>query len=649
MNLRAVVFVVLAAGTAFAQTSPKGRGAAPPPEIAVTVQTSPTGDLAGSWQTFVVELDNKTSRELDLTIRIEDESYLGVATRHERLSAAARKRLFLYSMGSQYNRALNPKYRITDASNRELASGVVAINQRGSANNPYQIGLFSRTAATADDFGIPTGLGGQELRFGRLTTETFPDRWIGLASLDVLIVHDVALDELTPDQARAMSDYVRLGGTIVLGPGITKGWFNHPVLTSIVAVRAGEPQLVSSLPELNSVHGNFRKAEPFLVHPLPNGEPFKDRRFGREIVQFPTGFGRVIVLSFDVLRAPLDTWTGRRGLWTDLIGSSPHWFQEDRGAFPIAASVQNRIDLFSQMARLINPYPSFALIFGLAAIFLIAVGPLNYVLLWRLRRTILLVITIPAISIGFLGLILGLGYLLKGTTTVVHSARLLSTRQGLDVAKEIHLFSLFSPSTRTYDVSCEPGTFGQPPGRWGMSDNRYSNRRYDTMTDMTCETGAGLTIKGLSTGQWQSWDLETRGLRELGKGIRFDLEGPVVKVTNSSPRHIARGVYVQIDRESMVVPIGEIAPGKTGEGKIDLRRIGPVEALGLEPDSLGDRLLRSWLDTLLRRNRSFDTLEQKPQKFLICVLKDDPDPVRVDARISDRSRTITLLYVGDAP
>ena len=649
MNLRPAVFILLAAGTAFAQEPGRGRTIAPPPDIAVTVQTSPTGDLAGPWQTFVVELDNKTKRELDLTIHIEDESYLGVATRRERLSPAARKRLFLYSMGSVYTRSLPPKYRITDASNRELATGVVAINQRGSANNPYQIGLFSRTSAASDDFGIPTGLNGQELRFGRLGTDTFPDRWIGLSMLDALVVHDVAFDELTPDQGRALSEYVRMGGTLVLGPGVTKGWFSHPVLSSFVPIRAGEPRLVPNLPELNAVHGKFRNAEPFLVHPLQNGEPFKDRRFGREIVQFSTGFGRVFVLSFDILRAPLDTWTGRRALWTDLIGAMPRWFQEDRGAFPIAATAQQRMDLFSQMARLINPYPSFALIFGLAAIFLFVVGPLNYVMLWKLRRTILLVVTIPSISIGFVALILGLGYLLKGTTTVVHSARLLYTRQGLDCAKEVHLFSLFSPSTRTYDVSCEPGTFGQPPGRWGMNDYRYSGRRYDLMSTMTCETGAGLTIKDLSTGQWQSWDLETRALRDLGKGIRFDVEGPVVRVANSSPRLIERAIYVQIEREPVVVPFGEIGPGKTEEGRIELRRTNPQEALGLEPVSLGDRLLRTWFDSTLRRARPYENVEQqKSQKFLICVLKNDPDAVRVDARISDRSRSITLLHVGDA-
>ena len=649
MNLRPVLFVALAAGSAFAQTPPRGKPVAPPTEVGVTAQLSPLGDLCGPWQTFVVELENKTTRELDVTVRIEDESYLGIATRRERLSSAARKRLFLYSYGTVYMRASPPRWRVTDQSNRELASGIIAINQRGSSTNPYQVGLFARTVAAADDFGMPTTLSGQEVRFGRLTTANFPDRWVGLSALDVLVVHDVAFDELTPDQARALSDFVRAGGTLVLGPGVTKGWFAHPVLQPVAAVRAGEPKLVPKLDGLNAAHGNFRNAEPFLAHPLLNGTPYKENRYGREIVTFSSGFGRVYVLSFDVLRAPFDTWRGRQGLWNDLLTSGPRWFQEERISFPNATSPQQRSDLFAQMARLINPYPSFGLIFGLAAVFLFVVGPANYMLLWRLRRTLLLVVTIPAISIGFLAFILGLGYLLKGTTTVVHSARLLSTRPGLDCAREIHLFSLFSPSTRTYDVTCEPGTFGQPPGRWGMSDYRYSNRRHETFTSVTCETGAGITIKGLSTGQWQSWDFESRAIRDFGQGIRFDLDGPVVRISNSSPRHIVRGIYVQIDREPVVAPFGEIAPGKTGEARIEGMRMNAADALLLDPDSLEGRVLRPWLETNVRRPKPYESMEQKSQRFLLCVLKEDGDPVKVDASLSGRSRSVTLLHVGDAP
>ena len=169
------------------------------------------------------------------------------------------------------------------------------------------------------------------------------------------------------------------------------------------------------------------------------------------------------------------------------------------------------------------------------------------------------------------------------------------------------------------------------------------------MSNLVCETGAGLTIKGLSTGQWQSWDLETRALRDLGQGIRFESEGPLVRVINSSPRHIERAIYVQIDREPVVIPFGEIAPGKTAEAKGGILRVSPLEALGLGPETLGDRVLRNWFEMNVRRAKSYEAVEQKAHKFLICVLKDDPDPVRVDARVSARSRTITLLHVGDAP
>ncbi|MBI3855274.1 MAG: hypothetical protein HY293_06250 [Planctomycetes bacterium] len=650
MSLRAAAFVLLVAGAAAGQSTqaPRGRGAAPPPEIGASVQISPGADLAGPWQTFVVELDSKTTRELDLTVTIEDESYLAVAARRERLSPGARKRLFLYSPGSLYPRGIPPRWKIRDRSGRELADGLIAVTLRGYVSNPYQVGLFSRTAASSDDFGFPSGLNGQEIRFGRITTATFPDRWIGLSSLDLLVIHDAALDELTTDQARALSEFVRMGGSVLLSPGATKGWFAHPVLAAFAPVRAGEPQPTTVLPLLNAAHGSFRNADPFLVHPLFNGAPFKDR-YGREMVQFSSGFGRTLVRSFDLLRAPIDTWAGRRQVWTEVLAAFPRWFQEDTHGFPVAATAQQRLDLFQQMARLINPYPSFGLILGLAGIFLLTVGPLNYVALWRLRRTILLVVTIPGISIAFLALILGLGYVLKGTTTVVHSARLLSTRSGLDCAREVHLFSLFSPSTRSYDVTCDPGTFGQPPARWSGNDSRYSSRRGETIASLTCETGSGLTLRGLGAGQWQSWDLETHALRELGPGVSFGVDGPVVRVTNGSSRVIERAVFIQSDREPVVVGFGEIGPGKSGEGRIDGPRVSAAAALGLEPDSLGDRLLRTWLETATRRLRPFDPIEEKKQRFLLCVLKNEGEPVRVDARVSDRSRAITLLHVAEGP
>lgn len=623
--------------------------AAPPPELAATFQFSTGADFAGGWQTTVVDLDSRTTRELDLTLRVEDDSSMAVATRHERLAPKARKRVFLYSPTSPFARGVPARYRITDDRGTELASGQLRASSRGYAANAFQIALFCRIPATPDDFGIPSLSNNNiEIRCARFSAEVLPDRWVGLAALDLIVLHDAPLDELTTDQARALQDYVRLGGTVLVIPGATPGTVSHPVVQSIAPIRAEPPRTVTSLPGFAAAFGSFRAPEPFLIQPLLNGTPALDGvppEGGREFVRFDTGLGRVFVAGADLRRAPFDTWSGRHPFWSHVLTHTPRWYQEEAVAFPIAAGASQREELFARMSRLINPYPPFGLILGLAVVFLAVVGPLNYMLLWRLRRTLLLVLTVPGISVGFLALVVLLGYVLKGTSAVVHSARLLSTRSGLGVARETQLYSLFSPSARSYDVTFEPGTYG-PFDRWSNIDR--PRRRQDVQTTLTFQTGTAMSLRGLNVGQWQTWDLETRSLRELGKGVRFSVEGGRVKVHNDSPRTIERGLFLQTGPEPLEVAFPAVEPGKSVEALLTGVPVRGVEALGFGPDSLGETLLRPWLDAQVGSVRA-PAASQAPQRFLLCVLRDEGTPVAVDARLSGRSRTISLLHVAEAP
>ena len=394
MRLGLLAFAIAAAP---AQEPPRAPAkAAAPAELAATVQFAPGADLVGPWQAYSVELASLATRDLDLLIRIEDVGLSSVALRREYLPAGARKRVFLYGPGSIFPRGVPPQFRISDASDRQLQAGLVPITPRGYVSNRYQVGLFCRIAAAEDDFGLPSTHNGVEVRYARIAPDTLPDRWIGLAGLDLILLHDAPLDEITTDQARALADYVRQGGTILASPGATKGWLAHPVLGAIATIRAAEPKTVDAVPGLSRAFPPAVRKEPFLVHPLLNGEPFKPGLEG-ELVRFPCGFGRILVAGADLRRAPFDTWMGRRKLWRDVLTDTPRWYLEDRAGFPTAATARQRFEVFHQMARLINPYPSFLLILGLAMLFLAMVGPLNYILLWRLRRTILLVITVTSI------------------------------------------------------------------------------------------------------------------------------------------------------------------------------------------------------------------------------------------------------------
>jgi hypothetical protein len=629
---------------------PQIRPPAAPPELAASVEFTPTGDFAGAWQTAVVELDSRTKRQLEVTIRIEDDSFMTVTTRQEALGPGARKRVFLYAPGASFQRGIPARYRITDAHGSELVAGQLPASSRGWAANGYQVGLFCRIPAAEDDFAIPTTLNSLEVRCGRLSSATFPDRWIGLSSIDLLILHDAPLDELTIDQARALQDYVRYGGSVLLIPGPTAGWFSHPLIQSIAPVRTEPPRPVDSAPGLAAGYGALRVSDPFLAHPLLNGVPALDgipAEFDREVVRFDTGIGHALVMGVDLRRAPFDTWAGRRAFWNTVLSRTPRWFQEDSLNFPIAATQAQRDELFQRMGRLINPYPSFALILGLAVVFLGVVGPLNYAVLWKLRRTLLLVVTVPGISLGFLTLIVLLGYLLKGTSTVAHSARLLSTRSGQSVARETHLYSLFSPATRTYDVTFEPGSYG-PFDRWTPYDPHNWRRRQEVLNPISIENGRTLAIRGLSAGQWQSWELESRALRELGQGIRFSVEGAQLKVQNGSSRLIERGLFVQTGPEGTAIPFSVLEAGQSFEATLSKVRQPGSALLALPQDSLGSTLLRPWLDTMTGPN--WGSLgSAAPQRFLICVLRDEGAPVAVDAPLSRRSQSITLLHVAEAP
>ena len=187
---------------------------------------------------------------------------------------------------------------------------------------------------------------------------------------------------------------------------------------------------------------------------------------------------------------------------------------------------------------------------------------------------------------------------------------------------------------------------GQPPGRWVAGDDRYQARS-ETGT-ATCETGAALTLRGLASGQWQSWDLEARSIADLGKGVRFEFDGATVRVTNDSPKSIERGIFVQTGREPMVIPFGEIPRGGRTEGAVGTAAPDPYLALGFGPDTLGDRVLRPWFSGIVWKPR-LDAPLEPTRRFLLCVLPEERPPVQVDARVSDRSRALTLLHVAEAP
>ncbi len=607
--------------------------------------------LAGAWQPYVLEVTNGLGRDVEALIRLEDEGTQTAVTRRETVTKGASKRIFLHlplgSLGA-YPQMLQPRVTVSEAGGRLLAPVAKAFAPQGNSDpKDFHLGLLSGDKGSDDDFHFPRQFSGAAVQLARLTPSTLPDRWVGLAGLDLLVLHDAPLDELTTAQQQAIADYVRQGGTVALSPGATRNWLGHPALAQFVKIKPGPTSERTGLPVLEALHGRFASRERFLFHAIENGKPFSRAIDDRSLLTFEAGFGRVFALPFDLRRAPFEGWSGLTGLWTSILGETPRRFRRDHETeTSLGGDPVSRMNFYRSMMSQINTYPPFLLLVALSAVFLTVVGPLNYLALRRLGMSLLVVVTVPVLSLGFLGVVLGIGYILKGTSTVTFSVRLLSAESGGDCARETHLFTLFSPSTRTYEVSLGAGTYAFPTGRVGREDENYGInywRGREAAERVEMDQSAIFRFRNVGVGQWETWNAEGRALRDLGGGVTFQAAGGGLRITNGSPCTIARGLYCSVGRGGYASPFGEVAPGQTLELPLDPNSWNPVADLGFAPGSFQALLLEPQFARMRNLQQASDV--RKQQTFLLCLVKEAKPAVEIDARSSGQSASLTLLQV----
>ncbi|HEX7896619.1 MAG TPA: hypothetical protein VF950_02590 [Planctomycetota bacterium] len=616
-------------------------------EIVANLQWSLGRPVDAEWQPLDVDLQSAVSKDLDVQIVIDEDASRTRVVRRETVPAGGRRRLCLHLPTGRLGAAAfstRPVMSIRGPGGRELATFTLTAGGRSWAQDEILVGLVTSDPAPDTAFGLGWKAGGSTVEVARMAADRLPDRWVGLAPLRMILIHGAPLDALSPDQGQALRDYVRQGGTLVLSPGVAKGGLAHPAIAAIVEIRTGEAETRTELPALTAKFGPFQGKTPFRFMPIREA-PSLPGLEDTGIVRYEAGFGQVIALPFDLVKAPFDGWPGTVQLMTSLIVGAKRADLEwasGAGLPPELGQGVRRGNVLGRMLSLINPYPSWPLLAGLTLLYLAVIGPVNYLILRRLRMTLLLVATVPAISLLFLSLTLGLAYLIKGGTTTVTSLRVLATSPGLACARETRLTAVFSPSTRAYDI-------GSPPGRAALPVDRAlfnPDERHDRAAALETEEGASTTFRGVPIGQWQSWAFETRAVADLGAGVRWELRNGKVRVKNGSAFSIERAILVRAGRGGWSSPVGAIAPGGDVEAPLDTARWSPIADLGFDDRSLGARVLGGplgGLRLLYQRDDGRSVVQQ--EEILVCVIREDGPGAEVNARLSGESRSVSVLFV----
>ena len=167
--------------------------------------------------------------------------------------------------------------------------------------------------------------GRTDAKVALLELDDLPAAAAGWDMLDVLIIHDTDVSQMTAEQQEALDGWLSLGGQLVVAGGA--GWQKTAAaLTDYLPVTITGSESVADLPGLRTQIGSpFRDDGPYLVttSTLSNGELLYHEDGLPLLARREWGRGRVYFLALDPTLAPLADWDGSPLLWQTIAGVAP--------------------------------------------------------------------------------------------------------------------------------------------------------------------------------------------------------------------------------------------------------------------------------------------------------------------------------------
>lgn len=295
------------------------------------------------------------------------------------------------------------------------------------------------------------------------TTDELPSRAAALAGIDLMLFSDVDTGALTADQRTALADWVRAGGQLVVAGGA--GWQATAAgLAELLPLRPAATVTAGSLAPLADwlrldpgpltgdnlivATGALSEDAKTLVA-LEDGAPLLARRFA--------GNGVVDYLAADPNNAPLRGWAGLPDLWYTLEtswGSLPGW----------ARGVENWAQAQQAVSIIpgVDPLPDILPLGLFLLVYVVVVGPVNYLILTRLNRREWAWLTIP-LSIGIFSLIAWVvGSNLRGTEPILNRLTVVQAWPDEERAASEGLVGLLSPRRAQYTLETGVGDTLRP-------------------------------------------------------------------------------------------------------------------------------------------------------------------------------------------
>lgn len=384
-----------------------------------------------------------------------------------------------------------------------------------------------------------------------------PTRASGWHAARLVVASAPTLERLSPTQRDALFDWLRGGGELVV------------FLRSPEDLRAPAMQAMAPLtwrPDDDPTPSALVPAGAPAARIVASTDRAEPREYG---ISVPVGFGRVEVVRYDGTAPPYVDAPETRRLVEQIAGrprragaelpmfrpGAPESFDDWSGGWT-----------FRPVRSYLDPNESFRPALGFVAILLllyvIVVGPLNFSWVARKNRPTLALITTPIAAFVCLALLLGVGYVGKGTTMRYRAVGLLELVEGEPSGPERRYLGLFLTRPATFDLAVpERGTTSlvHGVGARGLKVASYGERSI---------------VEDLQGGLWETLFLREDRLSGLGGAVTLEREGGHLVAVRNESRVTLRGAVV-LDMSGNAYVVGDVAPG----ARVEIAR-APSEALG---------------------------------------------------------------------
>lgn len=408
----------------------------------------------GQWTPVRIHVSNTGGTlEGEVRVRTGDGGSLAETTYRTPLTLprGARKQVFLYVSVDNFTSSI--QVEIVDHRGRIVERASAALRMLNRSDILYAVVTQSPYGAV-DMTALAPGTGRAYQVNWRL--EDIPPLGEALAGLDVLLFHDVDTGALRAEQADAIAQWTLAGGHVIIAGG--DAWRRTSAgLTMLLPATLRGTVVVDTLAPLAAYLGapeTLREAQTIVtvaeIEPpaqalvaLDDGTPL--------IVRATYGEGLVDFLAVDPQSEPLRSWGDRGRLWYVLASSSgqqPSWsdgFVNWSAAREATLTTSNTV------------LPTFLQLCGFLTLYIVLVGPLNYLVLRRLNRRELAWVTIPALIAVFSVLAYTVGFNLRGNRAVVNRLTVVRAWPGGEQAQVMALIGIQSPRRTTYDIAVDRG------------------------------------------------------------------------------------------------------------------------------------------------------------------------------------------------